>query len=163
MGRKTLIILILLTTVLVTVAAGAEPWPRKPPRIGKLELKQEYWNYIYEASQQYKISPFLILAVCAIESRYDPKAKSGRCYGLMQLHPATAKKYGVNPRDPRENIMGGAAVLASLMKRYDGDIIKVLHHYNSSCTAAYKREILKAYDQALCKALSTVPGKQPGN
>ena len=49
-----------------------------PPKIGKLELKQEYWGYIEEAAQRYHISPYLIQAVCAIESRYDPKAKSGK-------------------------------------------------------------------------------------
>ena len=44
------------------------------------------------------------------------------CIGLMQLHRDTARKYGVDAHDPRANIMGGAAVLASLMQRYDGDI-----------------------------------------
>lgn len=142
---KTLIIFLLLTTT-----AFAQPWPVSPPRIGKLKLKQEYWDYIKEAALRYKISPYLIQAVCAIESRYDPNAKSGggRCYGLMQLEKGTAKKYGVNARDPRENIMGGAAVLANLMQKCHGDIRKVLHVYNASCTADYEREVIRAYKQA---------------
>jgi soluble lytic murein transglycosylase-like protein len=102
MGLRTLIILLLLTTT-----ALAQPWPKIPPKIGKLQLKQEYWEYIKEAARRYEVSPYLIQAVCAIESRYDPEAKSGRCFGLMQLHRDTAKKYGVDPHDPRENIMGG--------------------------------------------------------
>ena len=91
-----------------------DPWPQTPPKIGRLELKQEYWNYIKEAAQKYQVSPYLIQAVCAIESRYDPNATSGqgRCYGLMQLHQDTARKYGVDSHNPRENIMGGAAVLS---------------------------------------------------
>ena len=140
---KTIIIFLLLT-----VPALAQPWPQTPPPIGQLYLKQEYWNYIKEAAQKYQISPYLIQAVCAIESRYDKDAKSGRCFGLMQLHRDTAKKYGVDPRDPRENIMGGAAVLASLMQRYNGDIRKVLRTYNSTSTAAYEREVFRAYNQA---------------
>jgi soluble lytic murein transglycosylase-like protein len=142
---KTLIIFLLLTTT-----AFAQPWPNSPPRIGKLKLKQEYWNYIKEAAQRYQISPYLIQAVCAIESRYDPQAKSGRgrCFGLMQLHRDTAKKYGVDAHDPRENIMGGAAVLAKLMQKYDGNIRKVLHVYNATCTAGYEREVIRAYRQA---------------
>ncbi len=52
----------------------------------------------------------------------------------MQLHKDTAKKYGVDSHNPRENIMGGAAVLASLMQRYDGDIRRVLRVYNATCT-----------------------------
>jgi soluble lytic murein transglycosylase-like protein len=128
-----------------------DPWPQAPPKIGKLELKQEYWNYIKEAARKYKISPFLIQAVCAIESRYDPYASSGhgQCYGLMQLHKDTARKYGVDSRNPRENIMGGAAVLARLLEKYDGDLRRVLHVYNATCTAAYEREVLKAFNQAM--------------
>ncbi len=131
-----------------TTAAWAQPWPQVPPRIGRLELKQEYWNYIKEAAQRYQISPYLIQAVCAIESRYDPYAHSGRCFGLMQLHVDTAREYGVNPLNPRENIMGGAAVLARLLGKYHGDIRRVLHVYNATCTPAYEREVLRAYKQA---------------
>ena len=140
---KTLIILLLLS-----YPALANPWPHNPPPIGNLYLKQEYWNYIKEAAQKYQISPYLIQAVCAIESRYDKDAKSGRCFGLMQLHRDTAKKYGVDPRDPRENIMGGAAVLASLLQKYHGDLRRVLRTYNATSTAAYEREVIRAYNQA---------------
>lgn len=134
----------------LTVTAFAQPWPHAPPKIGKLKLKQEYWGYIKEAAQRYHIPPYLIQAVCAIESRYDPKAKSGkgRCLGLMQLEKETAKKYAVDPHNPRENIMGGAAVLASLIQKYHGDIRKVLHVYNATCTADYEREVIRAYKQA---------------
>jgi soluble lytic murein transglycosylase-like protein len=154
MGSKTLIIFMLLTTT-----AWAQPWPQKPPQIGRLKMKQEYWNYIKEAAQRYDVSPYLIQAVCAIESRYDPEAKSGKCFGLMQLHRDTAKKYGVDAHDPRENIMGGAAVLAHLLEKYHGNIRRVLHVYNATCTPAYTREVLRAYHQAqfngnICLAVS---------
>jgi soluble lytic murein transglycosylase-like protein len=152
MALKTITIFLLLTT-----AAWAQPWPQTPPRIGRLQMKQEYWDYIKEAARRYEISPFLIQAVCAIESRYDPEAKSGRCFGLMQLHRDTAKKYGVDPHDPRENIMGGAAVLAHLLRKYHGNIRRVLHVYNASCTAAYEREVLRAYHQAQLMETSALP------
>jgi len=155
---KTLIIFLLLT-----VPALAQPWPRTPPPIGHLFLKQEYWNYIKEAAQRYQISPYLIQAVCAIESRYDKDAKSGRCFGLMQLHQDTAKKYGVDPHNPRANIMAGAAILASLMQRYNGDIRKVLRKYNSTCTAAYEREVIRAYNQAQLFELSSLSPGKPKN
>jgi len=155
---KTLIIFLLLTTT-----AFAQAWPVNPPRIGNLYLKQEYWNYIKEAAQRYKISPYLIQAVCAIESRYDPDAKSGRCFGLMQLHKDTAKKYGVDPHNPRENIMGGAAVLASLMEKYHGNIKRVLRVYNASCTTAYEREVIRAYEQAELMASFSVPSNKRRN
>lgn len=128
--------------------AEARPWPCTPPKIGRLELKQEYWDYIKEAAKRYRISPYLIQAVCAIESRYDPEAKSGSCFGLMQLDKDTAKKYGVDSHNPRENIMGGAAVLARLMRECNGDIRRVLRVYNATCTAAYESEVIRAYQQA---------------
>jgi soluble lytic murein transglycosylase-like protein len=145
---KTILICLLLT--LLTIPAWAQPWPKTPPRIGHLYLKQEYWGYMKEAAQRYQISPFLIQAVCAIESRFDPEAESGhgRCYGLMQLERGTAKKYGVNAHKPRENIMGGAAVLARLMHKYHGNIKRVLHVYNATCTRDYVRQVILAYKQA---------------
>jgi hypothetical protein len=132
------------------IPALAKQWPHTPPKIGKLELTQENWEYIKEAARRHHISPYLIQAVCAIESRYDPDARSGRgsCIGLMQLHKDTARKYGVNPHKPRENIMGGTAVLANLMGRYNGDTHSVLHKYNATCTPAYEREVIRAYNQA---------------
>jgi soluble lytic murein transglycosylase-like protein len=155
---KTLIIFLLLA-----VPALAQPWPPTPPPIGNLFLKQEYWNYIKEAAQRYQISPYLIQAVCAIESRYDKDAKSGHCFGLMQLHQDTAKKYGVDSHDPRANIMGGAAVLASLLRRYNGDIRKVLRKYNATCTAAYEREVIRAYNQAQSFETSALTSVKPKN
>ena len=154
---KTMCTFFLLT--LFTVPALAQPWPKTPPPVGRLYLKQEYWDYIKEAAQKYHLSPYLIQAVCAIESRYDMDARSGhgKCIGLMQLHRDTARLYGVNPYNPKDNIMGGAAVLAKFMERYNGDIHQVLHKYNSTCTAAYEREVIKAYEQALTSQIAFVP------
>jgi soluble lytic murein transglycosylase-like protein len=153
---KTISTFLLLT--LFTAPAWAQPWPKTPPPVGRLYLKQEYWNYIKEAAQKYNLSPYLIQAVCAIESRYDMDARSGhgKCIGLMQLHRDTARLYGVNPYNPKDNIMGGTAVLAKFMERYNGDIHQVLHKYNSTCTAAYEREVIKAYEQALSSQISFV-------
>jgi len=36
---KTLLIFVLWTT-----PVWAQSWPQTPPRLGKLELKQEYWE-----------------------------------------------------------------------------------------------------------------------
>lgn len=82
----------------------------------------------------------------------------------MQLHLDTAKKYGVkNPLSARENIMGGAAVLARLMLKYDGDIRRVLRVYNSTCTAAYEREVIRAYIQAQHIEISSLSSNRHHN
>jgi soluble lytic murein transglycosylase-like protein len=155
---KTISIFLLFTFLTIPALASAQSWSKRPPQIGRLYLKQEYWDYIKEAAKKYNLSPCLILAVCAIESRYDMDARSGhgRCIGLMQLHRDTARIYGVDPYNPRENIMGGAAVLAKFMQRYNGDIHRVLQKYNSSCTASYEREVLRAYQQALSGELTLI-------
>ena len=149
----------ILLSLLTAIPVWAQSWPKTPPPVGRLYLKQEYWEYIKEAAQKYHLSPYLIQAVAAIESRYNPDARSGhgKCIGLMQLHKDTARLYGVDPYNPRENIMGGAAVLAKFMERYNGDIRRVLRKYNSTCTAAYEREVLRAYEQALSSQLSLAP------
>jgi soluble lytic murein transglycosylase-like protein len=77
----------------------------------------------------------------------------------MQLHKDTAKMYGVNPYNPRENIMGGAAVLAKFLERYNGDIRKVLKKYNASWNSAYEREVIRAYEQALTSGASSLGKK----
>jgi len=74
----------------------------------------------------FKISPYLIQAVRAIESRYDPEARSGRCIGLMQVHQDTVKKHGVESHTPWGNIMGGAAFPDRLMQKYYEDLRRVL-------------------------------------
>ena len=52
--------------------------------------------------------------------------------GLMQLMPATAKKYGVrNVFDPTQNIHAGARLLADLSIRYSNDLELVLAAYNA--------------------------------
>jgi soluble lytic murein transglycosylase-like protein len=49
----------------------------------------------------------------------------------MQLMPATARSLSVDPADSRQNYRGGAAYLAHLLKRYDGDVIRALAAYNA--------------------------------
>jgi soluble lytic murein transglycosylase-like protein len=154
---RTIAMCILVT--ILAVPALAQTWPKTPPPVGRLYLKQEYWDYIKEAARKYNLSPYLIQAVCAIESRYDMDARSGHgnCIGLMQLHKDTARLYGVNPYNPKDNIMGGAAVLAKFMERYNGDIHRVLNKYNATCTASYEREVIRAYQQALGSQVSLGP------
>ena len=59
--------------------------------------------------------------------------------------------------------MGGAAVLARLLQKYDGDIRRVLHVYNATCTAAYEREVIRAYKQAQLSETSSLPSDPHNN
>ena len=84
------------------------------------------------AAQRYELDFGLIKAVIHTESGFDPQARSGPgAQGLMQLMPATARRYNVsNAWDPAQNINAGAKHLRYLMKRY-GDLSLALAAYNA--------------------------------
>jgi soluble lytic murein transglycosylase-like protein len=79
-------------------------------------------------------------AVIVVESGFNSRAVSKRgAVGLMQLMPATARRYGVrNPYDPGENIHAGARYLRDLKQRYGGDLTLVLAAYNAGEKAVEK-------------------------
>lgn len=65
----------------------------------------------------------LVDAVIQVESGWNPYAVSNKgAAGLMQLMPATAIRFGVRNRfDVEDNIRGGVAYLAWLMRLFRGD------------------------------------------
>lgn len=81
----------------------------------------------------YDIDPALALAVIAVESGFRANAVSPRnAQGLMQLIPATARRFGVlNPFDPEANIRGGLAYLRWLVGQFNGDVRLVAAAYNA--------------------------------
>jgi soluble lytic murein transglycosylase-like protein len=92
---------------------------------------------IAEAAEEYKLDPELIRAVMRAESAFNPMVVSrAGAQGLMQLMPALAEEMGVeDPFDPRQNIMGGARYLRSLLDRHRGSIPLSLASYNAGPTA----------------------------
>jgi len=92
------------------------------------------------AAQQTKLDPALLHAVIRVESAYNPRALSPRgALGLMQLMPATAKRFDVkNPYDPHQNILAGAKYLSELSRMFKGDIRLALAAYNAGPNAVIK-------------------------
>ena len=89
------------------------------------------------AAHHAALEPALLRAVIAVESAFDPRAQSRKgAQGLMQLLPATARRYGVRqPFDPEQNLRGGAGYLHDLLKRYDDNLDLALAAYNAGADA----------------------------
>lgn len=86
--------------------------------------------YINLAAKKSGLPPKLIAAVVHVESRGEVDAvSSAGAIGPMQLEPATAKSLGVNPWNPKQNVVGGAIYLARLIKRFGG-LWRGLEAYN---------------------------------
>ena len=95
--------------------------------------KNAFDHIIQQAAQQHGVSEGLIKAVMHTESGFNVNARSPvGAQGLMQLMPATAKRFNVsNAFDPQQNINAGAKYLAWLMKRFNGNTSLVLAGYNA--------------------------------
>lgn len=87
---------------------------------------------IQEAAERFKIDPELIRAVIKKESSFRPGAVSPvGAEGLMQLMPGTAARYGVrNPFNIEQNVMGGTAYLADLLREFK-DLRLAIAAYNA--------------------------------
>lgn len=113
----------------------------KPPRFSKpknITLKQanriaKYAPLIQKAAAKHNVPVELICGVILQESGGNARAKShAGARGLMQLMPATARRFGVgNSYDPKQNINGGTKYLRWLMDRFNGEIELVLAGYNA--------------------------------
>jgi hypothetical protein len=90
---------------------------------------------IYQAAQRHGVDPALVAAVVRAESAFDVRAVSVKgARGLMQLMPATARRFGVpqeRVHDAAANVDAGARYLAWLLGRFEGDLALALAAYNA--------------------------------
>jgi soluble lytic murein transglycosylase-like protein len=79
----------------------------------------------------YQVPNELVHSIIEVESAWNPGAVSAKgAVGLMQLMPGTAVTFGVTNRfDTEQNIRGGVACLARLLKLFDGDLRLVAAAY----------------------------------
>lgn len=98
-----------------------------------VENMKKFSPTVDSVAQRYRLPKSLVHAVITAESAYDPRAVSrAGAVGLMQLMPATAKRYGVKNRlNPRENIHGGTRYLRDLLIMFDNDLLLALAAYNA--------------------------------
>jgi soluble lytic murein transglycosylase-like protein len=82
---------------------------------------------IEETARNLQVSPELVHSVIEVESNYNPYAVSPKgAEGLMQLMPATARRFGVtNSFDARQNIEGGVRYLKFLKETFGDDRLAI--------------------------------------
>ena len=129
------------------------PWPRPRPEVEAAAAEaverafsagfheaapvptSPYGELIYAAARKHSLNPSLVAAVVRAESAYNPRAVSPKgARGLMQLMPATARRFGVGESelfDPARNVEAGTRYLAWLLERFEGNVEKALAGYNA--------------------------------
>ncbi|HEX9985664.1 MAG TPA: lytic transglycosylase domain-containing protein [Thermoanaerobaculia bacterium] len=96
-------------------------------------FKSQFNEIIVAAAMKYDVDAALVSAVIKAESDYNPQTVSHKgARGLMQLMPATAKRFGVtNSFDPTENIYAGTRYLRWLLDKFEGNADHAVAAYNA--------------------------------
>jgi soluble lytic murein transglycosylase-like protein len=97
--------------------AGQVLYAGQPERTAAMQWVDYY-------ATEYQVPFELVEAIIEVESAWQPHAISGKgAAGLMQLMPGTAVTFGVTNRfEMEQNIRGGVAYLARLLKLFNGDL-----------------------------------------
>lgn len=117
---------------------------RPEQRRGQAQVSQAEKNrftpLVEAAARTYQVDAALLHAVISAESGYNPAAVSLKgAVGLMQLMPATARRYGVeNSFDPAQNIHGGAQYLSHLLQLFGNNLELALAAYNAGENAVIR-------------------------
>jgi soluble lytic murein transglycosylase-like protein len=116
---------------------------------------------------QYGVDPTLVRAVIQVESNFNPGCVSNKgARGLMQLMPATARRFGVtNVHDPDQNIHGGVKYLAYLTRLFNDDLPRVLAGYNAGENAVLKYGGIPPYAETstyVVRAMTVYRGRPYG-
>lgn len=88
-----------------------------------------------------------VRAVIQTESQFDPRAVSSvGAQGLMQLMPATARRFGVvDSFNPQQNIFGGVRYLRWLLDKFGGDQALAAAGYNAGENAVVRHKGIPPY------------------
>lgn len=152
---------------LTPVPAGAAAQTSPAPSIDEI---------IERVAAEHGVETPLVHSVIRAESNYNPHAISPKgAQGIMQLIPATAKRFGVsNAFDPEENIQGGVRYLRFLLDYFNGDYPRAIAAYNAGEAAVERYNGIPPYAETqnyvyrVAKNLKTArqqqankPAKQP--
>src|SRR4051812_34600491 len=117
----------------------ATPMPTEPRNFTGTE-EAAVPDLVEAAAKRYDVDPLLVHSVIQVESNYNPYAVSPKgAQGLMQLMPATARRFGVrNSFDMKDNIEGGVRYLKYLSSLFPQDQRLIIAAYNAGEAAVWK-------------------------
>ena len=141
--------------------------------------KNAFDQLIRQAAQHHGVSEGLVKAIMHTESGFNIHARSPvGAQGLMQLMPATARRFNVsNAYDPQQNIFGGVKYLSWLLKRFNGDTRLAIAAYNAGEgnvdkygdvppfreTRDYVKRVTSRYQNLYASGLGTPLSESKGN
>jgi soluble lytic murein transglycosylase-like protein len=119
--------------------------PGDIPTSGNAEIDR----MIFRAGIKEGVDPRFIHAVIWRESKYETEVRShAGAQGIMQLMPATARRFGCDdPGNTEENIGAGTKYLSWLLKRFSGNVELALAGYNAGEGAVDKYDGIPPYTE----------------
>ena len=131
------------------LAAGGETLPQE---ILQVIFPVDFWPLLQKYSRQRNLDPYVVAALVAQESNFDPVVRShANAYGLMQILPSTGRQYarklGVRPFSTKRlteaelNVRLGTQIFADSIRKFGG-VHFALAAYNAgdSRVARWQRE-----------------------
>lgn len=112
------------------MAAGGEDLPREVLRV---IFPLDYWPLLEGNARAQGLDPFIVAALAAQESTFDPRIRSSaNAVGLMQIIPPTGRRLArrVGMRNFRESSLENPEINARLGTRYFGDMVKEFGGYH---------------------------------
>jgi len=112
-----------------------------PPDIRRVIFPVAYWDLITRSATDRKLDPYLMAALVAQESTFEPAVKSSAgAIGLMQIVPSTGRRYAAGLRirpystsrltQPDVNVRIGMATFADSVSKFGG-VAPALAAYNA--------------------------------
>ena len=139
-------------------------------------VDREAMYYANAYADYYDVPRPLVYAIISEESGWNRAAiSSSGALGLMQLMPATARRYGVRrPFAKSDNIGGGVRYLGDLLSQFHGDMRlavaayytgeKRIHRrglaFQNRTVVAYVEQVRRLYQQELKIHMSSTPEGQ---
>lgn len=110
-----------------------------PPRADP-QLAARFSKLISRTAREFGLDVQLLHSIVTVESAYNAQAVSPKgAIGLMQVMPATGRRFGVTALDdPRQNLLAGARYLRFLLELFNQDLPLTIAAYNAGEGAVQK-------------------------